>query len=327
MPQTERLFDVLSGRLSAVIRGILMGGLVMMFASVSYSQESSNSPLQVRNDVHQDSGTRAKSGKPIVLKKKQAKDAPKRLKVKTEHEKLTLGVGAYMSHGDYTTDRSTKVFSMPFRASYSLRQWRLSAQIPYLYIDGPANILVLREGGETITQASKEDKQRWGFGDLRLNGQYSLPWVPVKNSLFHLGAGVKAPTGSEDENLSSGEFDYTVFTGGSWRDGRWVANARLGYQWMGDTDETDYNDRTFVSIGGKYLYNRTQNFGVSYRFKEAATERSQPIRSLTTYFNQQLKEGWKLSFAAGLGFSESSADYFGGLSISKSFVSKKRVKY
>ncbi len=298
----------------------------MLVSSNLWANEGTESN-SINIDTHTEGKNRLETKKSIHVKKKRSTNAPKRLAVKTEQEKLTLGVGTYISHGDYTTDRSTDVVSMPFRVSYSRKDWSFNAQIPYLYIDGPANILVLREGGETITQASKDDKQRWGFGDLRFSSQYSLPWRPIKNSRFHVGGGVKLPTGSEDENLSSGEFDYNAFTGGVWRNGRWVTNARVGYQWMGDTDKTDYNNRIFISTGGKYLFNRAQSLGVSYRFKEAATERSQPIRSLTSYFNQKLDDGWKLSFAAGMGFSESSADYFGGLQVSKTFVRKTQVKY
>lgn len=268
--------------------------------------------------IASDKGGNAKNQQPLLKK------APKRLVNEVINERLTFSIGSYVSQGDYTSTKPTDVLSIPFRTSYHRDAWSFSAQIPYLYISGPENVLVIREGGDTVVEASDEDKQRQGLGDLRLSTKYSLPWRPLSNSRLNIGAGIKLPTGDEDENLSSGEIDYQVFTGGYIRNGAWIKEARVGYQWMGDTSDTDYNNRSFFSLGGRYLISRSQSVGANFRFKEASSNRSENIRSISATFQQKLNYGWKVSFTAGTGFGESTADAFGGLSISKSFVRKKQ---
>ncbi|GLQ33325.1 transporter [Litoribrevibacter albus] len=240
------------------------------------------------------------------------------------HEKLTFAIGSYFSHGDYSSTEATDVISIPFRASYQRDNWSFHAQIPYLNITGPENVLVLREGGELIIEASEEDTRRQGFGDLRLSSQYALPWKPFPNTGLNIGGGIKLPTADESEHLGTGETDYQLFSSGYLRSGRWITDLKVGHQWMEDTDNTDYNNRLFFSMGERYLFSRSQSLSLSYSHKEAATESSEAVQSLTATFHQKLNYGWKLSFSAGMGFGESSADYFGGLQISKSFIRKKR---
>ena len=244
---------------------------------------------------------------------------------KVLREKLSLSIGSYFSHGEYNTNKATEIFSVPLRIGYSRNDWNISAQIPYLHISGPARIIALSDGAEVIETRAEGSRQRWGNGDLRLSAQYQLPVFFKSKARAHLGSTIKAPIASEKDDLGSGEFDYSLFGGGYLRSGRWVSNSRIGYQLMGDTDKTQYNNRWYASLGGYYLFNRIYSAGLSTYFKQAATESSDPIRTVSTYFNWRLPKGWRFNFSIGTGFSESSADLFGGFQVTKSFVRKRRI--
>lgn len=254
----------------------------------------------------------------------KATSTPRRLTRTTIQEKLTFSVGSYFSHGDYRSDQPTDVISVPFRVSYQRDAWSIHAQLPYLHMSGPENVLVIREGGEMLLEHSKKDIKRQGFGDLRLSSQYLMPWPSNKHTRWYLGGGIKLPTADEDENLGTGEYDFHLYTGGYYRTGRWIIDSKIGHQWMGDPPNTDYNNRTFFSLGNRYLINRSQSIGLAYRYKEASSDRSSDVQSLTTSFHQKLNYGWKVSFSAGMGFGDSSADVYGGIQISKSLIRKKR---
>ena len=240
-------------------------------------------------------------------------------------EKLSLSIGGYFSHGEYSTDAATDIFSVPFRIGYSRNNWNISAQIPYLYIEGPASVIAISDGAEVVDTRAEGKRQRWGNGDLRLNAQNQLPLFFESKARMHIGASIKVPIASDKGDLGSGEFDYSLYSGGYLRSGRWVSNGRIGYQLMGDSRETQYNNRWYASLGGYYLFNRAYSAGLNAYFKQAATQSSEPIRTVSTYINWRLPKGWRFNFSIGTGFSESSADLFGGVQVTKTFVRKRRI--
>ena len=259
-------------------------------------------------------------------KQGSTKKQPQRIhSSKLLREKLSLSIGSYFSHGEYNVDKTTEIFSVPLRIGYSRDEWSVSAQMPYLHISGPARVIAVSDGAEVIETKAEGNRQRWGNGDLRLNVQYQLPIFFKSKARAHIGSTIKAPIASEKDDLGSGEFDYSVFSGGYLRFGRWVSNGRIGYQFMGDTQETQYNNRWYASLGGYYLFNRAYSMGLSTYFKQAATETSESIRTVSTYLNWRLPKGWRCNFSIGTGFSESSADLFGGFQVTKSFVRKRRI--
>lgn len=296
--------------------------LTLVLSSISGHSSADALPATQANEHNRSPLTTP--SEPRTTAKQTPFSAPKRLTRTTTHEKLTFAVGSYFSHGDYSSTKPTDVISVPFRISYQRNQWSFNAQLPYLHISGPENVLVIREGGETVVEASDQDTQRQGFGDLRLSSQYVLPWQPINKARWHLGGGVKVPTADENENLGTGEFDYHLYTGGYYRQGSWIMDGKVGHQWMGDTDDTDYNNRVFFSLGGRHLLSRSQSISLHYSHKDASSDRSEAVESLTASFHQKLNYGWKVSFSAGMGLSDSSADVFGGLQISKSLIRKKR---
>lgn len=259
-------------------------------------------------------------------KQTASKKQPQRIPAsKLLREKISFSVGSYFSHGEYNTDAATDIFSVPFRIGYSRNNWNISAQMPYLHISGPASVIAISDGVEVVDTRAEGKRQRWGNGDLRLNVQNQFPLFFESKARMHMGASIKFPIASDKADLGSGEFDYSLYSGGYLRSGRWVSNGRVGYQLMGDSDEAQYNNRWYASLGGYYLFNRAYSAGLSAYFKQAATQSSEPIRTVSTYINWRLPKGWRFNFSIGTGFSESSADLFGGVQVTKTFVRKRRL--
>ena len=276
----------------------------------------------------------------------EASQMPKRLNQQIIKEKLSFSTGFNFSQSDYyvdgtAVDETTDINSLSFRVKYGRGDWNVSAQIPYIYVTGPADVLTTQEGVDEF-RISQEEKRRKGFGNLRLGAQYKFPVIKFRTKKripksdfsffnqyidavgFHTGISIKTPTARDKDQLGSGEFDYSVYSGTFIRSGHWVANARLGYQLMGDTEETNYNNRWFTSLGGFYVLSKVHNVGISYYFKQASTHLREPIRNLSTSFNWRLPKGWRLGLYIGTGFSRASADISSGINITKTFVRKKR---
>jgi len=300
-------------------------------------------------------GLKKTDAKPLSQMAKPLSQMPRRLGQSYIREKLSFSSGINYSQGEYYfdedsvgkdgTDKKTYISSIPFRVKYTQGDWSLSAQIPYIYITGPASVITVGEGIESDFTISQIERKRWGLGDLRLGAQYKLPLMKFSkthsntkadtfnlsidnlfdSARFHFGTSIKIPTASEDDNLGSGEFDSSMYTGAYIRSGRWVSNARLGYQVMGDTDDTNYHNRWYSSLGGYYILSKQHTLGLSYYFKQASSRQSEAVRNLTGSFNWRLTQGWRVGLSVGTGFSQSSADLFGGIQVTKTFVRKRRV--
>ena len=262
----------------------------------------------------------------VTVNQEVSKKPPQRIhSSELLREKFSMSIGSYFSHGEYNTDAATDIFSVPLRIGYSQNNWKISAQMPYLHISGPASVIAISDGAEVVDTRAEGKRQRWGNGDLRLNAQNQLPLFFESKARMHIGASVKLPVASDKGDLGSGEFDYSLYSGGYFRSGRWVSNGRIGYQLMGDSDEVQYNNRWYASLGGYYLVNRAYSAGLSTYYKQAATQSSELIRTVSTYINWRLPKGWRCNFSIGTGFSESSADIFSGIQVTKTFVRKRRI--
>jgi len=257
---------------------------------------------------------------------------PKRLRGTFFREKLSFSSGINFSQGEYSSevegvDKNTDISSIPFRIKYGQKDWSMSAQIPYIYITGPASVISVGDGIESDFNISEVERKRWGFGDLRLGAQYKLPAKRISDPRLHFGTRIKVPTASEKDDLGSGEIDYSFYTGGYVRTGRWVSNARLGYQLMGDTETTNYNNRWYASIGGNYVMSKQYSAGLNYYFKQASSSQSEAVRNLSTSFNWRLPQGWRLGFSIGTGFSRSSADISSGINITKTLSESDELSF
>ena len=132
---------------------------------------------------------------------------------------LSLGIGADYSSGDYDSDVTTEIFSVPVTAKYVTGQWTWKASLPWLRIDGDPGVLpglgdVNRNpngrgrgnGGAPAPDGTVEDSSASGIGDLRLSATYAFDTGGPLG--VDLTGNVKVATADEDKGLGTGEQDY-----------------------------------------------------------------------------------------------------------------------
>ena len=91
--------------------------------------------------------------------------------------KLSGTVGVDYSTGDYGAGVDTDILMVPLGLRATTGPLRLSASLPYMRIEGAANVIGGGEGGPIIVDpdAGTERVTREGFGDLSLGAAYTLP--------------------------------------------------------------------------------------------------------------------------------------------------------
>ncbi len=224
---------------------------------------------------------------------------------------LSTGVGRFS--GDYGQDENTTLDVLSVNARWYLKRTELSISVPYLSIDGAANVQWI-DGQPVATgadQSSGDGRKESGLGDVVVRGEYYLltgssttPWI--------IGMlRVKLPTGSESKGLGSGATDIEPGLSFIQRYGsiNWMAD--VGYVFVGESSGVHARNELRLGAGGSvpfgkddrhsaYVYyeNRTNRFDGPDRRSIAigASTAAGPARRL------------RLSASAFFGLSDSSED-------------------
>jgi hypothetical protein len=123
---------------------------------------------------------------------------------------LSLGVGVDYSSGDYGSDTTTKILSVPFSAKYATGDWTFKASLPWLRVQGDANVVPglgslvnlnpngrgRGNGGGGGDPTAPTSGTTSGIGDLRLAATYAIPLQGQWG--VDLTGNVKVATADED---------------------------------------------------------------------------------------------------------------------------------
>lgn len=161
---------------------------------------------------------------------------------------MTAGVGRFT--GDYGEKEKTTLDVVNLSTRWFFDRAEFQVSLPYLRINGPADITVVDGQPIAIGDDPTSGKQRTesGWGDVTLRGEYYLhrgsstsPWV--------IGVlRVTLPTGDEDKGLGTGATDVEVGASLIQRVGRinWLAD--IGYTFAGSSG--GFDSRNQLRLGG-----------------------------------------------------------------------------
>jgi hypothetical protein len=186
---------------------------------------------------------------------------------------MTAGVGRFT--GNYGEEETTTLDVLNLSTRWYFDRAELQVSLPYLRIDGPADVSFVDGQPIPIGDSSTDERiSETGWGDVTLRGEYYLhpgtatsPWVI---GLLR----VTLPTGNEDKGLGSGVTDVEVGASFIQRVGRinWLAD--LGYTFVGSNEGSSPRNQLRIGAGASvpfgqdlrhsyyvYLENRTSRFG------------------------------------------------------------------
>lgn len=213
----------------------------------------------------------------------------------------------------------TTVEIVPLSISYKMPELKIKLSTAYVRLTGPGDIFLERNEDDSIDIYVETDRERSGMGDSFLTLTYSPKFLKSRNKKLSLGYKYKSPTGDETKGLSSGEEDHHVFLRGFYRIQRVLLLGRLGYQFMGDTEEYDYNNRAYVGLGLLYIAHRNFSFGTQYYTKESSLDTREDIKSASLVFQYRPTKHWSAALNLVKGLSDSSLDKQAGLQVSYRF--------
>lgn len=238
-----------------------------------------------------------------------------------EEFQLSGLVGADYSTGDYGTGIDTSILTVPLGLRASTGAFRVTATIPYMRIEGAANVIGGDDGPIIVDpDGPTGEVTREGFGDLSLGAAYTLPASLTGAFEVDVSGRVKLPTSDEEEGLSTGETDVSVGTEVSYPLGAWTPFVGLGYRMPGDPEGVDLENAFTASAGTSYALNDSSALIFSYDYSQATSDSVEDSHELFAGYSAPLfgRVNWTVYGIAGL--SDGAPDAGAGILFSVPFL-------
>jgi len=261
---------------------------------------------------------------------------------------FSLGAGIDYSSGDYGTNSTTEIISVPVTAKYTTGSWTFKASVPWMRVNGSpyvvpgvgagasvtgrgrGNGISVGAGTGTATPGTTASSSASGMGDLRMSATYSF------NTGSPLGVdltgNVKFGTADETKGLGTGANDYGVavdlyrdFSGTTLFGG-------VGYTRLGKSAYVTRQNVGGANIGFSHKLG-FGSIGASYEYRQSAVSKSSTITTggvygsgygdprseITGFYSFPAGTAGKFQLYALAGLAKGSPDWGGGLTYTQSF--------
>jgi hypothetical protein len=229
---------------------------------------------------------------------------------------LTVGAGAEYTTGDYTDSETTDILYFPFYARYETGRWTFRATVPYIRIEGPANVVGLGDDVVTLPGAAGRRTDS-GLGDVVASAFLNV--LHESQSFIGVDVGAKVKLATADESIGTGEHDYSLQTDLFKPLGSNTLFATLGYRWYGDPPDIELRDVFYGSVGLSRRVSPESSIGLAYDYRPAISADGGRISEFTAFWSRRFSPQLKLQPYAVLGFGDASPDFGAGAQIAYSY--------
>jgi hypothetical protein len=219
---------------------------------------------------------------------------------------FSLTTGVDYSSGDYGTGVDTNIVVVPVMARVTSGNFRASATLPWIRING-ANIIAGGDGGPIVIDPNAPRTIRKGIGDLSLSATYAVPEESFGVGVEFTGR-VKLPTGSTTKGLSTGKTDFSGSVELSKTFGGVTPFVEAGYTVRGDPSYIDLKNTWFGSAGASVTLGKSVLLA-SYDYQEAASPLSKSSQDIFGAVSTPFSKRLNLTLYGSAGLSDGAPDY------------------
>ncbi len=231
---------------------------------------------------------------------------------------LSTSAGLDYSTGDYGDPEDTDIWYAPFTLAYLFDdaptpyrndQLELKVTVPYVRVSGPFPI----DGGRPADSADDGtgSGSGGGLGDILIRGTY-IVFPPRRESplpALELSGRVKIPTADDNDNLGTGEPDYTIQLDAYRKVWRLVPFGTIGYRFAAQSGEFDLRDYLFASVGASARLASWLSAGLIYDWRDAASKNTRDSHEISPYASIRIRPDLSLNPYGVVGLSNGSPDY------------------
>ena len=218
---------------------------------------------------------------------------------------LSFTTGIDYSNGDYGTGIDTSMVVVPLSARLRTGNWRVTASIPWLRIDG-ANI-VGGGNGPIVIDPNAPRTVRQGFGDVSLGLAYDIPEQNFGLGVQFSGR-VKLPTASQSKGLGTGKADFSGAVELSKTFGPVTPFVSAGYRIPGDPTGIDLQNGFVGSAGFSVAAGRSVVL-LSYDYRERASLLAEDSHELFGAVTAPVAKKLDFTLYGSAGLSKGAPDY------------------
>jgi hypothetical protein len=189
---------------------------------------------------------------------------------------LEIITGVEFQQLELSDGQELEKITVPLTARLTAGRVRLSAQLPYVRVSGPENVvppsgplglpILLDPAGPA------EVRTREGVGDARVGLAYDLGIPGMSASL---NAGAKVPTASVDEGLGTGKADYWVGADVAASLGAVTPFAGISYTKAGDPEGFELRDTLSGQAGAALRLGQSASAHLGFSYSESASDFTQ----------------------------------------------------
>lgn len=207
--------------------------------------------------------------------------------------------------GEYGSDETTSILSVPVTLKYLLTQGEVSVMVPYVSLDSQGDVVLVDGTPQAVDGADGGSAS--GLGDIVFKGKYAALTQKGRLPFVDLVCRLKLPTANED--LGTGEMDFGLGTELSYRfRKKYFAMADLMYTFIGDPPDASYRDRIAWDLGLGWQPQPAWILSVYY--DSASSLSSRPAAtSLMFYASHRLRPDVRLYALLDFGISDTAADF------------------
>ncbi len=216
---------------------------------------------------------------------------------------LELGVstGISVTSGSYGGDVDIEETYVPVSFTATYGDVALGLRVPYLSVSTDNTSVVTTESGLGDVSASLT------IFDVLYSADHRLA--------LDVSGVVKFGTADAETQLGTGENDYTVYLDGYKFYDNVTLLGTIGYRWRGEPAGTELDDVLIGSVGAAFFSDGGTMFGGTLDYRQTAIVGEDDVREARAFVATPLNETWDLEAYLFTGFTDSSPDWGGGITI------------
>jgi hypothetical protein len=229
-------------------------------------------------------------------------------------ESFSFSTGATYITGDYGSSAQTEIYFVPFTFKYKYDKLNFKVTVPYLEKTGSKQVIQdIGQFGQRITSRTTTET---GLGDISAAIRYNFYSNQKYQFLIDMEGKVNIGTASESKGLGTGKTDYSFRIGLYKVFNDITPYARLGFKVYGSPI---LNDVFYVSTGINYKIKPFISAGFDFAWREKVSDTGADKLQLTAFSSQNISKTWTIQEYIIKGFSRSTADWGGGVSVAYKF--------
>lgn len=233
----------------------------------------------------------------------------------TEQTGRRFSAGMEVTRGDYGLPENTTIIYVPLSYRHTGGPWQLGVTVPWISIDGPAN--VNRDLGSFGGGGGSRSES--GLGDVAASATHPLATSADGAAALDFTAKLKLGTASRSKGLGTGEEDVHVQLDAYGRSGDFTPFAVLGYKFLGDPPGINLRDVLYLELGGSRRVGERRTAGLMWRGQERTLAGGDPQSEITGFYLVRLDVEWTAQFYGLVGLADGSPDLGAGAFLIRRF--------